>query len=577
MKLTGKKLLVALVMGALVAGCDSGDIVISPSTVDNSVDNSTTTNAPTVTVNPCASYVNTGGQTIQGTFAAPDCTYSPAFVDVGNNLSTDLLIPALDDGGVHIFQGSLFVGESFDTDAELTAAGIAEGGDGPVLTIEAGATLAFSGETKFIQINRGSQIFAVGTANAPITFTSQSDVESMRAVADGGAPTLAYNAITEWGGMLISGFGITNACSYTGTRTFDANNEETADTLVLAAPCHVEAEGSEGASESHYGGGNNDDNSGRLEFVRVKHTGGQVVEGDDLNGIAFNAVGRSTTVRNLQVYSTYDDGIEMFGGAVDIENFVAVYVRDDSLDFDNGWVGAISNALVIQDQSTGAHCIESDGLGGYSGLDGPTRADFIARGLNTRARINNLTCIISTEAAADNTPHDAGTGWRIREGHFPTIVDTMIVVVGPESASTNYCLRIDNTETLQGAQDGNIVFDSVIFTCPERTNGGDPLPNATTVEAWAAANGAQFATAATNLDPTATSDTGLVLLEGTPSIYSVPFATMVVDGVAPTIAAPASHIGAVLQSDDWTVDWTYGIHPGLRAPDSEVGGGLWFE
>ncbi|MEX0941856.1 MAG: hypothetical protein WD002_04855 [Pseudomonadales bacterium] len=572
----GKKVLMALVVAGFIAGCDSGDINIEPTTIDNSVDNSTS-GSGAGTTNPCAAYSNSGGQTIQGSYDGLDCTYAPSFVDVGNNLSTDLTLPRLPDGGVHLFQGSLFVGESFDSDAELTAAGIAEGGDGPVLTVEAGVTVAFAGETNFIQINRGSQVFAVGTLTSPITFTSQSDVESRRTVASGGAPTLAYNAITEWGGMVINGFGITNACSYTGTRTFDADGVPDDSGIELAAPCHVEAEGSEGATESHYGGDNNADNSGRLEYVRVKHTGGQVVEGDDLNGIAFDAVGRTTIVRNLEIYSTFDDGIEIFGGEVSIENFVALYVRDDSIDLDNGWAGSITNALVIQDATTGAHCIESDGIGSYSSLDQATRDDFIARGLNTRARISNLTCLISAEDAASNTPHDRGTGWRIREAHFPRISDTMVVPVGPDSAENNYCLRIDNTETLQAAQDGDIMFSSVLFApCPDRTNGG-VLPNGMTVEAWAAANGAQFATAASNLDPTATADTGLVLLEGSPAIYSVPFATMVVDSAAPTIAAPASHIGAVLMSDDWTTNWTYGIHPGLRAPDSETDGLLWFE
>ena len=42
---------------------------------------------------------------------------------------------------------------------------------------------------------------------------------------------------------------------------------------------------------------------------------------------------RSTVVENLEMYSTYDDGIEMFGGSVSFTNFVAVYVRDDSIDY----------------------------------------------------------------------------------------------------------------------------------------------------------------------------------------------------------------------------------------------------
>ena len=122
----------AMVLVGLLVGCGGGsDINIAPSTTDNSVDNSSTTNAPVDTVNPCASYENEAGQTVQGTFESPNCSYSVAFADAGNNVTTDLSIPALAGGGSHMFECSLFIGEAHGDNAELAAAGIAEGGDGP--------------------------------------------------------------------------------------------------------------------------------------------------------------------------------------------------------------------------------------------------------------------------------------------------------------------------------------------------------------------------------------------------------------------------------------------------------------
>ena len=56
------------------------------------------------------------------------------------------------------------------------------------------------------------------------------------------------------------------------------------------------------------------------------------LHGNELNGITFNAVGSGTTVENVEVYSTYDDGYEFFGGAVNLTNAIALYVRDDSID-----------------------------------------------------------------------------------------------------------------------------------------------------------------------------------------------------------------------------------------------------
>ena len=162
---------------AVLAGCGgSGDIEINPSTVDNSVTNSNNTStAPQVTENPCATYT-VGGQTRQGTFGDDgNCTYSPAFADSGNNITVNIDFPALPDGGAHIFEGSLFIGEAYSSTAEMNAAGIFEGGDGPTMTVEAGATLAWQSNDKFMVINRGSQLVAIGTATAPITFTSVSD------------------------------------------------------------------------------------------------------------------------------------------------------------------------------------------------------------------------------------------------------------------------------------------------------------------------------------------------------------------------------------------------------------------
>ena len=154
-----KIIFVAAACMALVGCGGGGDVNINPTTIDNSTDNSQTTNAPVEEDNPCASYSNSGGQLIEGDYDGRDCTYPPTFVDAGNNLMVDMTIPALDGDGVHVFQGSLFVGESFDTDEGLANAGLTEGGDGPVLTIEAGATLAFTSSSDFLIVNRGSFLY----------------------------------------------------------------------------------------------------------------------------------------------------------------------------------------------------------------------------------------------------------------------------------------------------------------------------------------------------------------------------------------------------------------------------------
>ena len=541
----------------LLGACEGGDIVIQPSTTDSSVDNSTnnsnnTTTTATSEDNPCAVYEK-DGSTFQGEQVGVNCVYSPSFADAGNNLTVNLRIPDLADNGAHIFEGSLFVGRTHDTDEGLANAGITRGGDGPTLTVEAGATIAFESRADFLIINRGSQLFAVGTRENPITFTSVSDIEGSIGAED----------VQQWGGIVINGFGVTNKCDYTGS--VSGGDLSTSD-------CHVDAEGAAGLDESQYGGDNNADSSGRLEFVLVKHTGATVGNGDELNGISFGAVGANTIVKNLEVYSTFDDGIEMFGGAVSFENFVGLYVRDDAIDIDEGWSGTVTNALVIQSATDGNHCIEADGIGSFASLTEEDVEATIARGINSRPTITGLTCIISPNGAATAT-HDPGAGWRLREGVFATINNSMVVgSFGAGSGDANYCLRVDN-RSQQAAQDGDLAINTAIFACAEKTKGGS-LPNGTTVEAWAMAHGSVFADITGAMDATANADTGLQLLEGIPPVYSIDYATMLVGGDSPagTPQRGTAYIGALsLGRADWTADWTYGIHDGSRAQP------LWFE
>ena len=552
-----KPLLTVIAASTLLAACSSGDINIAPST---SVSNAASPPPAGNDDDICASYVKSG-QTISGSADGNgNCTYGSAFVGPKNNLTVDLLIPALPDGGAHIFTSSLFVGETYRSKADLAAAGITQGGDGPTLTIEPGATLAFQTNKDFVIINRGSQILANGTADKPITFTSVSDINQ----------TVGPEDVQQWGGIVINGFGVSNKCAYDGTRG------EPGFALRADTECSIEAEGSAGDDESQYGGDNDDDDSGILRYVVVKHTGAEVGNGDELNGISFGGVGRSTVIENLQVYSTYDDGVEMFGGAVSFENLVAVYVRDDSIDIDEGWIGSINNALVIQAESDGNHCIEADGIGSYNESEAAKNADFISRGLNSRPTISNLTCIISPNIGGT---HGEGAGWRFREGIFPVINDSLLISSFAANDITdnddNYCLRIDNPETQAAAVDGDLQLNSVIFACQENSK-GNAIGTFASEQAWATDAGNQFATVAdgTAKDASAANDADLQLLEGAQKVYSISWATSQVDGAAPvgtTAPTVGDSLGAVEAASDWISGWTYGIE------DTNRGQPLWFE
>jgi hypothetical protein len=186
-----------------------------------------------------------------------------------------------------------------------------------------------------------------------------------------------------------------------------------------------------------YGGTDDLDSSGVLRYVRVQYAGALFNDTNELNGIAFQGVGSGTVVENIQVHANEDDGVEFFGGTVNARNVVLTDVRDDSLDWTEGWRGRIQNLLVVQDRDfdlsdAGDRGIEADNL--EDDNDATPRAKpwianatFVGRPDTTGATFRrgtgvNLTNVIFTDFqncldidsdatfTAAGTPPDALTG-----------------------------------------------------------------------------------------------------------------------------------------------------------------------
>lgn len=525
-------------LGIAVAGlaaCEGGGVDLKVETVDNSVDNSTSTSGGGGG-NPCASYSVPGTTEVrQGTFDGRNCVYSSAFVGKTNPLRNDLTIPFI--SGVHIFQDSLFVGQNVASGAAPA------GGTGPKLTIAAGNTLAFSNSADYVLVNRGSQILASGSPAAPITFT---------AFADAVTSTAGANDVQLWGGLVINGNGITNNCS---------------DAERAGNQCHVVSEG----QPSNYGGSDNAESSGELRYVIVKHTGFEVAPGDELNGITFNAVGAGTVVENVQVYSTYDDGLEFFGGAVNVSNAVVLYARDDSLDYSDGYVGTIENALVIHWQSDGNRCIEGDNVGESRTNAG---ADAGSAPL-TEPLIRNMTCIVSN---SDVNTHGDSEAVLVRQGGKLRLENSIIYAgygTSVNGLSSNECYEIDGpadvSKAFAQAGDDFHVRDTII-ACqnPIQVDSGvpDSLPNGDSVLAWLqdqSTVGAAYAFNSANTIITDPVNANVRVLQ--PGTYYT--AASIVDAAGTTVR-PGAGLGAVQAGDDWTSPWAFG----LRANNADTP--LWF-
>jgi hypothetical protein len=81
------------------------------------------------------------------------------------------------------------------------------------------------------------------------------------------------------------------------------------------------------------------DNSGILRYVSVRHAGAILTVGAELNGITLGSVGRGTTIDHVEITSCADDNIEFFGGTVNIKYVAGLYGNDDMFDYDVAYSG----------------------------------------------------------------------------------------------------------------------------------------------------------------------------------------------------------------------------------------------
>ena len=207
--------------------------------------------------------------------------------------------------------------------------------DGAVLTIEAGTVIKGKpgqGESaSALIITKGAKIYAEGTANKPIIFTSESDD-----VND--AFDLVMPSTNLWGGVIILGNAKINTSTGKGN--------------IEGLPVSVKSE---------YGGNDDNDNSGVVKYVSIRHGGTDVGSGNEINGLTLGGVGRGTTIDYVEVFQNNDDGFEWFGGTVNCKHLVAAFNGDDAFDHDEGLTGKMQFLFAIQDENYGNALGEHDG------------------------------------------------------------------------------------------------------------------------------------------------------------------------------------------------------------------------
>ncbi len=243
--------------------------------------------------------------------------------------------------------------------------------EGGVLNIEPGTVVrgkssGSNGDaTSALIITRGAQINAVGTVDNPIIFTGEFDDLSI---------TLDFTATDNktWGGIIILG----------NAPIGEDGGEDSIEGIT-----------SENEPRVLYGGNDPTDNSGTIKYVSLRHGGNEIAADNEINGLTLGGVGNGTTIDYIEVFANSDDGIEIFGGTVNITHAVVAFQGDDAFDVDESWDGYIQYAFSIQQDI-------SDQIGDNAvEYDGSERTDL---GPKTVGRIYNGTFIGSGSVGNSN-------------------------------------------------------------------------------------------------------------------------------------------------------------------------------
>ncbi|MBN2895090.1 MAG: hypothetical protein JXK05_04250 [Campylobacterales bacterium] len=181
------------------------------------------------------------------------------------------------------------------------------------LTIEAGTTLAGCSLYSYLVIAPGAKIVAKGTLGQPITFTSQTELLGFS----------SFDGAGEWGGVVIAG----SAYTHGSDNRYEADEE-----IAFGSSDHT----------------HDNDSSGFLEYVVIKHTGFKVKKDKELNGLSLAGVGSGTVLQNIAIIGGKDDGLEIWGGTANVNGLYVYNAMDDSIDADLGYRGTISDVWVEQ-------------------------------------------------------------------------------------------------------------------------------------------------------------------------------------------------------------------------------------
>lgn len=260
---------------------------------------------------------------------------------------------------------------------------------GATLTIEPGTLVqSTAGLGGSLAVCRGAKIYVNGTKDKPVIMTSTED-----------NLTSWHEGANEWGNLTVMGNALVSASHYKG-QPVGSNSKEPTGLNVKQMEGLVAAD--ENDTKVFYGGNDDDDNSGSISYLSIRYGGKVIGLANELNGLSLGGIGRGTTIDHVEIMNNVDDGIEIWGGTVNLKYVNIWNIGDDSFDIDEGWRGKAQFGLIVQGYSldasqgsgVGDNCLETDGA-----------EDSDAQPITT-ASIYNFTVV------GQPIDGDGGTAWR---------------------------------------------------------------------------------------------------------------------------------------------------------------------
>ncbi len=295
-------------------------------------------------------------------------------------------------------------------------------GYGITLTIEPGTVIKGKYTNDPVKascliVERGGKIVADGKPNCKIIMTGYADP------LDG---SYSVTNVGDWGGLVICGLASNNlqypinygtgkkGAKWTGVGYIEGA-DNTVKTLWGAGDTITTVCGAPANIVTTF---NDNDNSGILRFVSVRHAGALVggsSAGNEINGISLYSVGRNTKIEYVETVSAADDNLELFGGTVDLKHCSVLYGDDDFFDYDLGWTGRMQFCFGMA----------GDSLTGLHSTDNGFEADADDNGSSTtfdrsHPQIYNTTLVGNGHIipTADNTGAAAIQAKELTEGDF---------------------------------------------------------------------------------------------------------------------------------------------------------------